>query len=87
MIDGVSVRNGDAIFHEFVIQLDSGKDGHAEQVLEDMAEQGVLAGYNIETHYESLKNCILVCVTEVKNSADLDLFVAALNRALEGGES
>lgn len=85
-LDGVTIRTGEAFFHEFVIELD-GKEGVAEQVMQAMAEQGVLAGYSLETHYSHLKNCILVCVTEVKNEADLDLFVDALNRALKGGDA
>jgi glycine cleavage system P protein (glycine dehydrogenase) subunit 1 len=86
-LDGVTIRSGDAFFHEFVIELEGGQDGLAEQVMQAMAEQGVLAGYNLDTHYSHLKNCILVCVTEVKNEADLDLFVDTLNRALKGGDA
>ncbi|KZZ44335.1 glycine dehydrogenase, partial [Oleiphilus sp. HI0085] len=82
-IDGVSVLNGEAFFHELVVQVDN----DADAVLESMAEQGVLAGYGLEQHFDALKNCILVCVTEVKNDADLDLFANALSRALAGGEA
>lgn len=82
-IDGVSVLNGNAFFHEIVVQLDA----DASQVLENMAEQGVLAGYSLEQHYAGLKNCILVCATEVKNDADLEMYAAALTRALSGGEA
>jgi len=79
-VDGVKLRSSTAFFHEFVIELplDVGV------VLERMAEQNVLAGFDLSSFDAAdLKNCLLVCVTEVKTKTDLDVFVSALKRALE----
>jgi len=55
-------------------------------VLEAMAEDGVLAGFDLSTHDANLKNCLLVCVTEVKTESDLEIFKQSLVRALDKGE-
>jgi glycine dehydrogenase subunit 1 len=84
-VDGVNIRSPKTIFHEFVIQLDR----DVSEVIDLMAEQGVLAGFDLSPYYaeaySDLQNCLLVCVTEVKVESDLDLFVAALSRALQQG--
>jgi len=83
-LDGVNVRTKGAFFHEFVLEIDSKRDSSVQAVLENMAEQGVLGGFDISPYYSDLKYCFLVCVTEVKSESDLDLFKASLARALEG---
>jgi glycine dehydrogenase subunit 1 len=84
-VNGVTVRSPKTIFHEFVIELDRNVAG----VIDLMAEQGVLAGFDLSPYYSEaysdLDNCLLVCVTEVKVEADLDLFVESLKRALQQG--
>jgi len=84
-VNGVVVRSPKTIFHEFVIELDR----NVAEVIDLMAEQGVLAGFDISPYYSEaysdLDNCLLVCVTEVKVEADLDLFVESLKRALQQG--
>jgi glycine dehydrogenase subunit 1 len=82
-LDGVQARTNTAFFHEFVIQLEGGSDNFAEAVLANMAEQGILGGYNLTEYGSDLKNCILVCVTEVKTQGDLDLYKSALIRAMK----
>jgi len=78
-IPGVKLRSPAAFFHEFVIEIDAG----SKQVLKFMAEEGILAGFDVSTCSPELSNCVLVCVTEVKTNADLELFVASLSRAIE----
>jgi len=80
-IEGVKVRSPETIFHEFVIELDA----NVGEVIDTMAEQAVLGGFDISAYYPELGNCLLVCVTEVKIESDLDLFVGALQRALQEG--
>jgi len=83
VLEGVSVRSSGAFFHEFVLQLENDADGYAEKILDSMAQQGVLAGLDLSPYYAEFKNCILICVTEVKNASDLDLFRDALVRSLK----
>jgi len=84
-LKGVTVRSPKTIFHEFVIKLDR----NVGEVIDLMAEQGVLAGFDLSPYYaemhSDLDNCLLVCVTEVKIESDLDLFVSTLKRALQEG--
>lgn len=80
-LDGVKVLSPDTVFHEFVLELSR----DAETVIDSMAEQGVLGGFNLSPYYPELENSLLVCVTEVKIESDLDLFVGALRRALQEG--
>lgn len=80
---GVLCRSQQPFFHEFVIQLEHESPDFAAQVLNNMAEQGILAGFNLGEYGQDLKNCILVCVTEVKTDNDLALYQSALARAIQ----
>ncbi len=80
---GVRIRSKGAFFHEFVLQLDHDKPSFAAEVMNNMAEQGILAGLNLTEYGADLANCILVCVTEVKTDHDLSLYQAALSRAID----
>lgn len=84
-IDGVSIKNTGPFFHEFVLELPA----KAESVLTEMAELGVLAGLELKPYFEGRDNQVLVCATEVKTDADLNLYVETLKRVLAaaGGES
>jgi len=86
-VDGVKVRSEGAFFHEFVLEIEGAQGGRVTSVLESMAEQGVLGGFDISPYFDDLKNCMLVCVTEVKTESDLVLFTASLERALQEGEA
>ena len=82
-LEGVKSRSHVPFFHEFVIQLEGAETGLAENVLANMAEQGILGGLDLTEFGEDLKNCILVCATEVKTENDLALYKAALIRAIK----
>jgi glycine dehydrogenase subunit 1 len=47
-----------------------------------MAQNGVLAGFDLSVDYPELGNALVVCATETKNDADLNRFVTALVQAL-----
>ncbi|MCG5535774.1 aminomethyl-transferring glycine dehydrogenase subunit GcvPA [Ectothiorhodospira mobilis] len=64
-------------FHEVAVRV----GGDAERVAAAMAEEGVLAGYPLGRDYPELKDALLVCVTETKTGADLDRYMAALEKA------
>jgi len=86
-MSGVVCRSKAAFFHEFVIQLENDSPGFAAAVLNNMAEQGILGGFNLSEYGADLNNCILVCVTEVKTDNDLALYQSALARAIKEVES
>lgn len=77
-VKGVTTRFSGTNFHEAVIQV----PGKAADVLQKMAAGGVLGGYDLGEHFESLSDCLLVNVTETKTEEDLARYVAALDQAV-----
>jgi glycine dehydrogenase subunit 1 len=65
-------------FHEAVIRLPQ----PAGPVLEKLARQDILGGFDLSRHYPELGNALLVCATETKTAADLDRYAAALKKIL-----
>ena len=66
------------VFHEAVIGLDRPAAG----VLERLASQGILGGWDLSEHYPQLGPALLVCATETKTSADIARYAAALGQCL-----
>ena len=77
-IDGVEKVFSAPTFHEAVIKV---KDS-AVAVLDKMAANGVQGGLDLSGYYPELEGCILLCVTETKNSSDLERYVSVLRDAL-----
>lgn len=77
-LDGAEkVFNGPG-FHEAVIKLNK----PAKQVLDAMAEQNILAGYDLSSDYPELGNAILVCATEKRTASEIDQYIAAMSTVL-----
>lgn len=77
-IDGITSRFDGPFFHEVVIKLPK----RAGQVLQKMAKEGILAGYDLGRSCAGLEDCILTNVTETKSDQDLDDFRDCLARAI-----
>lgn len=77
-IDGVTPRFDGPFFHEVVIRLPQ----PAGQVLEEMAKEGILAGYDLGRSCEGLEDCMLTNVTETKSDQDLNDFSDCLAASL-----
>jgi glycine dehydrogenase subunit 1 len=77
-IAGVEVRFSQHRFHEVVLRLPA----TASDVLRDMANEGVLGGYDLGIPFEELSDCILVNTTETKTEEDMDEYVQCLRDAL-----
>jgi glycine dehydrogenase subunit 1 len=63
-----------ASFHEKVLRLPVA----GAQVVEELAQQGILAGYALEKEYPELPNTLLVCATEVRTAEEIEKYKAAL---------
>lgn len=70
-IDGVDRLYSGCFFHEVALQLDR----PVAPVLEALAEQDILGGYDLTPFVGS--DAFSVCATETKTAADLDSYVAA----------
>ncbi len=77
-VNGVEAVFTRPVFHETVIKLTQ----PVAPVLAAMAQNGVLAGFDLSVDYPELGNALVVCATETKNDADLNRFVTALVQAL-----
>ena len=77
-IDGASVAFTDASFHEAVLRLPK----PASEVLPQLAERGIIGGYDLGLDFPSLADCVLVCATETRTADDIDLYATVLAEVL-----
>ena len=75
-IPGVTHVFNTPFFHEIVIKLPHS----TKKICDDLAQQGILAGYDLEKTYPTLKNCLLICATETKTMDDIQLFCDTLKK-------
>ena len=81
-IDGVERLFNGPHFHETALRLDL----PVASVLDALAEQDILGGFDLGATCPDLGNALLVCATETKTEADIDAYAAALDNILtEGG--
>jgi glycine dehydrogenase subunit 1 len=77
-VDGVSQAFSAPIFHESVMLLDKA----ASEVLDALAERGILGGYDLGKDYPELGNAMLVCATELRTDEDIMAYRSALQAVL-----
>jgi glycine dehydrogenase subunit 1 len=77
-IDGVAPLFDRPIFHEQVLQLSK----PAAEVLDALADQGLLGGFDLAREYPELGNALLVCATEKRTTQEMDKYAAALKTVL-----
>jgi glycine dehydrogenase subunit 1 len=76
-LDGVELVY-EEFFHEAVLRLDRS----VAPVLDALAEQGILGGYDLSADYPELGHALLVCATETRTPADIDHYIQQLGAAL-----
>lgn len=74
-VKGIRLVSGPSFFHEFVIELD---DDIAE-VNEHLLHHGVIGGYDLSQDYPTLKNHMLIAVTEMTSKDQIDMLVGILS--------
>jgi glycine dehydrogenase subunit 1 len=77
-INGVEAVFNRPEFHETVVKLTR----PAKDVIDQLADAGILAGFNLADDYPELDNALLVCATETKTEQDIERFVEKLAMAL-----
>jgi len=73
-IDGVDIKFSSTVFHECVLLIDT----PIEDMLREMAAQGIIAGKALSDDFDDLKNCLLVCATELRTEEEMDEYVFLL---------
>ncbi|WP_455365287.1 aminomethyl-transferring glycine dehydrogenase subunit GcvPA [Kaarinaea lacus] len=77
-IDGIDAMFNRPEFHETVLKLQQ----PAAELIEKLAEQGILGGFDLADDYPELGNALLVCATETKTDQDLSEFADKLRNLL-----
>ena len=77
-LPGVRIAFAGPRFHEAVMLLDR----PAAPVLESLAAEGIVGGYDLSRDYPELGHALLVCATETRNAADIDRYARSLGRLL-----
>lgn len=78
-IKGVKLAFSGPRFHEAVLQLDR-KPG---EVLEALAQRGIVGGYDLSRQYPELGNALLVCATETRTDEDIAAYAAAMTEVMK----
>ena len=74
-IKGVEQVFSAPYFHEAVIKLSQ----PVQLVLERLNKAGIAGGYAIESHYPTLQNTMIVCVTEMRTTHDIQHYAKQLD--------
>ncbi len=72
-IPGISLVFVCAAFNEFVVRC---PQGGAEALLAFLAEHGIVGGYALGSDYPELKDCLLICCTELSKPAAIERYAA-----------
>ena len=67
-ISGFEIKFGTHSFNEFVLECPRS----AEEVLQILKQDHIIGGYPLEQHYPELKNCLLLCATELNSQEEMD---------------
>jgi glycine dehydrogenase subunit 1 len=79
-IKGVELVFSGPRFHEAVLRLDR----PVGEVLEQLAQRGIVGGYDLSKHYPELGHALLVCATEMRTDEDIAAYARTLSEILEG---
>jgi glycine dehydrogenase subunit 1 len=73
-LPGYSIKFDGPVFNEFVVHTKK----PARSIIENLLDQNIHAGFDLEKWYPEEGPALLVCATETKTKDDLDRFIAAL---------
>jgi glycine dehydrogenase subunit 1 len=77
-LPGVRVAFPGPRFHEAVLKLDR----PVAPLLEALAAEGIVGGFDLARDYPELGHALLVCATETRTSPDIEAYAHALGRLL-----
>ena len=78
-IPGVELLSDAPTFNEFAVRLPF---NDAAEVVAPLLKRGIAAGFPLGTYYPSLRDCLLVAVTEKRTRAEIDKLADELEAAL-----
>ncbi|MET0100501.1 MAG: aminomethyl-transferring glycine dehydrogenase subunit GcvPA [Sedimenticola sp.] len=82
-IQGVELVFNNPYFHEVVVRLPA----PVKEVLQSLAAQNVLGGFDLSRDYPELGDAVVICATEKRTDGEIDDFAGKLERiiGLQGG--
>jgi len=78
-IPGVGLLSDAPTFNEFALELPV---ANAAEVVNELIEKGIAAGFPLGRYYPALRNCLLVAVTEKRSKEDIGMLAEALEAVL-----
>lgn len=79
-ISGIKSVFSSPFFHELVVRVNQ----PVNHVLHELAQRRIQGGYALGLAYPELSDCILICATETKTTADIKLLAQHFRDVLEG---
>ncbi len=67
-VTNFKIRFSADTFNEFVLECPR----PVEEVLHALKQEGIIGGHALESYYPDLKNCLLICVTELNTREEMD---------------
>jgi len=80
LIPGITPVFHSPFFDEIVLRLNQ----PVEIILRELANRGIQAGYALKNTYPELQDCLLLCATETKTIADIQLLADQLRDVMKG---
>jgi len=77
-IDGIRAAFTGPRFHEAVLLLER----PVAPLLESLAAEGIIGGYDLARDYPELGHALLTCATETRTTADIECYARSLERLL-----
>lgn len=77
-INGVQLVFSSFYFHEVLLRLNK----PVKEVLSALAANNVLGGYEVQSLYPELENCLLICATEMRTLADIEHYANSLTKIM-----
>ncbi len=74
--NGIEIPFDSQTFNEFVIRLPKG----SRDRYQDLQKRGIVLGIPLESYYQELKDCYLVCVTETAQKSHMDMLIREVLR-------
>ena len=78
-LNGVRLPFNAPTFNEFVVELPK----PADTVLKRLLKENIFGGVDLGRWYPNLKNCMLVCVTEMNTKEEIDCLAEKVNEVLK----
>jgi glycine dehydrogenase subunit 1 len=77
-VEGIKQRFSGNSFNEFVLEFSGGWS----KVDSFLREKGIIGGLSLGEYYPELRNCALVCVTEMHKKEEIDRLVELIEEAI-----